>query len=131
MVWWDVQELQRLRRSGGHLGAGVPKLSRIAYEISCSTFPIDDANCSLLNSQSQWIVGAFTSWLQPTKKIRRRRWCSVAPPMAKLVFFWKIFSLKQQLSRLRISYLVWCDLLLFYGRRKGIRLPRRVDDFFP
>ena len=40
--------------------------------------------CSLLNSQSQWIVGAFTSWLQPTKQTRRRRWHSVAPPMAKL-----------------------------------------------
>ena len=85
----DVQELQRLRRSGGHLGAGVPKLSRIASEISCSAFPTDGANCSLLNSQSQWMVGAFTSWLQPAKQIRRRRWCSVIPPMTKLVFFLK------------------------------------------
>ena len=38
--------------------------------------------------------------------------------MAKSVFFSKIFSLEQQLSQLRISYLVWCDLLLFYERRK-------------
>ena len=72
----------------------------------------------LLNSQSQWIFGAFTSWLQPTKQIRRRWWCSVVPPMAKSVFFSKIFSLEQQLSQLRISYLVLCDLLLFYRRRK-------------
>ena len=38
--------------------------------------------------------------------------------MAKLVFFSKTLILEQQLSRSRISYLVWCDLLLFYGRRK-------------
>ena len=86
-VRWDVRELQRLRRSGGHLGAGVPKLSRIASEISYSAFPTDGANCSLRNSQSQWIIGTFTSWLQPTKQIRKRRWCSVTPLMAKLVFF--------------------------------------------
>ena len=53
--------IQRLRRLGDHLGAGVPKLSRITSEISCSTFPTDGTNCSLRNSQSQWIVGAFTS----------------------------------------------------------------------
>ena len=33
-----------------------------------------------------------TSRLQPSKQTRRRRWCSVAPPMAKLAFFWKIES---------------------------------------
>ena len=61
MVQWDVREWSRLRRSGYHLGASVPMLSRIASEISCSAFPTDDANCSLRNSQSQWIVGAFAS----------------------------------------------------------------------
>ena len=86
---WDVQELLRLRRLGDHLGAGVPKLSRIVSETSCSVFPTNGANYGLLNSHSQWIVGAFTSCLQPTKQIRRRRWCFVAPLMAKLVFFWK------------------------------------------
>ena len=49
-VRWDVQEWPSLRRSGDHLGKGVPKLSRIVYEISCSMFPIDGANCSLRNS---------------------------------------------------------------------------------
>ena len=38
--------------------------------------------------------------------------------MAKLVFFLKTSSSTQQLSQLRISYLIWCDLLPFYGRRK-------------
>ena len=38
--------------------------------------------------------------------------------MAKLVFFSKSWNLEQRLSRLRISYLFWCDLLLFYGGRK-------------
>ena len=48
--------------------AGVPKLSRTASEISCSAFPTDGANCGVLNSQSQWIVKAFTSWLQSAKQ---------------------------------------------------------------
>ena len=39
----------------------MPKLLRIAFEISYSVFPTYDANCSLQNSQSQWIVRAFTS----------------------------------------------------------------------
>ena len=69
------------------MGAGVPKLSRIVFKISCSTFPTDDVNYSLLNSQSQWIVGAFTGWLQLAKQTRRRRWYSIAPSMAKLAFF--------------------------------------------
>ena len=34
------------------------------------------------------------------------------------LFFFKTLSLEQQLSRSRFSYLDWCDLLLFYGRRK-------------
>ena len=38
--------------------------------------------------------------------------------MTKLVFFLKASSSVQQLSRLRISYLIWCDLFPFYGRRK-------------
>ena len=38
--------------------------------------------------------------------------------MAKLVFFSKFRNFEQQLSRFRISYLFWCDLLLFYGGRK-------------
>ena len=38
--------------------------------------------------------------------------------MAKLVFFLKTLNLEQQLPQSKISYLVWCDLLLFYGRRK-------------
>ena len=42
--------MAKVRRSGDHLGAGVPKLSRIVSEISYSTFPTDGANCSLLNS---------------------------------------------------------------------------------
>ena len=71
MVQWDVREWLRLQRLGDHLGAGVPKLLRIVFEISCSAFPTDGANCSLLNSQSQWIVGAFTLWMQPAKQIRR------------------------------------------------------------
>ena len=61
MVRWDVRERKRLRRSGDHLGAGVPKLLHIAFEISCSVFPTNSSNCCLQNSQSQWIVGAFTS----------------------------------------------------------------------
>ena len=89
MVWWDVQEWLWLQRLGNHLGAGVPQLSRIVLKTSCSTFPTDGANCSLLNSQSQWIVGAFASWLQPAKQIRRRRWCSVTPLMEKLDLFVK------------------------------------------
>ena len=57
-----TSEIKRsLWRSRDHFGAGLPKLSRIASEISCSAFPIDGANCSLRNSQSLWIVGAFTS----------------------------------------------------------------------
>ena len=39
----------------------VPKLLCITSKISCSAFPTDDVNCSLQNSQSQWIAGAFTS----------------------------------------------------------------------
>ena len=70
-------------------GSGCTQASRTAFEISCSAFPTDGANCGNLNSQSQWIVGVFTSWLQPAKQIRRRRWCSIVPPMAKLFFFWK------------------------------------------
>ena len=46
---------------GSHLGAGVPKLLRIVSKTSCSAFPIDGANCGLLNSHNHWIVGAFTS----------------------------------------------------------------------
>ena len=38
--------------------------------------------------------------------------------MAKLVFFLKTSSSEQKLSQLRISYLIWCDLLPFYRRRK-------------
>ena len=38
--------------------------------------------------------------------------------MAKLVFFSKSWNLKQRLSQFRISYIFWCDLLLFYGGRK-------------
>ena len=52
------------------------------------------------------------------KTKRRRRWCSVAPPMAKLVFFLMSWNLEQRLSRFRISYLFLCDLFLFYGGRK-------------
>ena len=52
------------------------------------------------------------------KTKRRQRRCFVAPPMAKLVFFSKFRNFEQQLSRFRISYLFWCDLLLFYGGRK-------------
>ena len=94
MVRWDVRERQRLRRSGDHLGAGVPKLLRIASEISCSAVPMDGANCSLRNSQSQWIIGAspITSQLQPAKQTRRRRWCSIIPPMTKLSFFGRLAS---------------------------------------
>ena len=51
-VRWDVREWPRFRRSGDHLGAGVPKLSLIASEISCSAFPTDGTNYSLRNSQS-------------------------------------------------------------------------------
>ena len=32
-------------------------------------------------------------------------------------------TLDLQFSQSRISYLIWCDLLIFYERRKGIRLP--------
>ena len=52
------------------------------------------------------------------KTKRRRRWCSVTPLMAKLVFFLKSWNLEQRLSQFKISYLFWCDLLLFYGERK-------------
>ena len=38
--------------------------------------------------------------------------------MVKLVFFSKSWNLEQRLSRFRILYIFWCDLLLFYGRRK-------------
>ena len=31
-----------------------------------------------------------TSQLQPAKQTRRRWWCIVTPPMAKLALFWKI-----------------------------------------
>ena len=40
------------------------------------------------------------------------------PSDGKVSLFLEDFKLEQQLSRSRISYLVWCDLLLFYGRRK-------------
>ena len=57
--------------------------------------------------------------LAATYKTKRRlRWCFVAPPMAKLVFFSKFWNFEQQLSRFRILYLFLCDLLLFYGGRK-------------
>ena len=46
---WNDRELPKFRGMGDHLGLGVPKLSRIAYEISCLAFPTDDANCGLLN----------------------------------------------------------------------------------
>ena len=49
------------------------------------------------------------------KTKRRRRWCFVAPSMAKLVFFSKSWNLERRLSRFKISYLFWCDLLLFFG----------------
>ena len=42
-------------------GRGCTQAFSIVSEISCSAFPIDGANCSLLNCQSQWIVKAFTS----------------------------------------------------------------------
>ena len=79
--------MARLRRSEDHLGVGVPKHLRIVSKISCSVFPTYSANCNRRNSQSQWIVEAFTSWLQPAKQTRRRRWYSVAPPMEKLASF--------------------------------------------
>ena len=57
-----------------------------ASEIGGSAFPTDGVNYSLRNSQSRWIVGAFTNRQQPAKNTGRRRWCSVAPPMTKLAF---------------------------------------------
>ena len=53
MVRRDIWEQLKLWRSGGHVRAGVPKLSRTASEISCSAIPTDGDNCGLLNSQSQ------------------------------------------------------------------------------
>ena len=38
--------------------------------------------------------------------------------MAKLVSLSKSWNLEQRLSRFKILYLFWCDLLLFYGGRK-------------
>ena len=91
MVRWDVREWPRLRRSGDHLGAGVPKLSRIAFEISCSTFPTDGANCSLQNSQSQWIFGAFTSHQSAATYKTNKKTTVVfrCPSDGKVSFFWK------------------------------------------
>ena len=64
--------MAKASKIGRSPGSGcVPKLSRIASEISCSAFPTDGSSCSLWNSQSQRIVGAFTRWLQPAKQTRR------------------------------------------------------------
>ena len=67
-------------------GSGCTQALTYRPEISCSVFPTDSANCGLLNSQSQWIIGAFTSWLQSVKQIRRRWWSFVVPPMASQSF---------------------------------------------
>ena len=60
-VRWNDGEIPKLRGMGDHLGLGVPKLSCIAYEISCLAFPTDGANCGLMNFLSHWIVGASTN----------------------------------------------------------------------
>ena len=51
----------KLCRLGGYPGVDVPKLLRTTSVLSCSAFPIDDANCGLLSSESQWIVVTFTN----------------------------------------------------------------------
>ena len=96
MVQWDVREWPRLQRSGDHLGAGVPKLSRIAFEISCSAFPTDGANCSLRNSQSQWIVrhSPVTSHQSAVTCKTNKKTTTVfrRPSDGKVSFFWKTES---------------------------------------
>ena len=57
------------------------------------------ADCNLQNKKTMMVV------------FRR-------PSDGKVSLFLEDFELKQQLSQLRISYLIWCDLLPFYGRRK-------------
>ena len=41
--------------------SGCTQALAVAFEISCSAFPTDGANCGLLNSQSQLVVVAFTN----------------------------------------------------------------------
>ena len=88
--------------------------------------------CSLLNSQSQWIVGAFTSH-QSAVTCKRNKKTTVVfrrPSDGKISFF---FS-----GRLRVRAAVFSvknvvpDLVLFFSLwRKGIHLSWRVDNFFP
>ena len=53
---------------GDHLKADAAKPAQIADELFCLVVPIDDANCSLLNFLSHWIIEASTCQHVPTKK---------------------------------------------------------------
>ena len=53
------------------------------------------------------------------------------PSDGKVSLFLEDFELGAIVISLEISYLCWCDLLLFYGGRKRIRLSWLVGDSLP
>ena len=74
--------------------------------------------CGLLNSQSHWIVGAFTNWPQPAKQ--KEDDGGVPSPLRWPSLFFsvriRVWSDSNLDSESRTFF--WCDLLLFYGGRK-------------
>ena len=101
-VFWVVRHDSEFRRSGGMFKNGkgfedreitweqvypssyVSPLRFLARRFP-QTAPIVVSGILRVSGSSRH--SPITSRLQPAKQIRRQRWCSVVPPMAKLAFF--------------------------------------------
>ena len=73
MSEWELRKLQGV---GDRLIVDVTKPLHVADKILYLLVPIDNANCSLSDSQSHRIVGALTLQQEPAKQIRHQRWCA-------------------------------------------------------
>ena len=56
----------------------------------CGELVVNDVVFGILGVNGLSGYSPVTSLLQPAKQTRRRLWCSVVPPMAKLAFFGKL-----------------------------------------
>ena len=95
LIHWVVGHGDKTRRSGGVIGnyqsfgdgrsleSDVVKPSQIADELFCLVIPTDDANYSLLNFLSHWIVGALTASMYLQNKQENGGGPPIASPMPK------------------------------------------------
>ena len=114
---------------GDHLGLGVHKLSRIAYEISCLAFPTDDTNCGLLNFLNRFPLKHEPASEYLQNKQENDGGLPAVSPMLKL---------DSSLSRVKtLFFSVWNHVPFssvissFLSRRKVILFPWKVEDFLP